>query len=340
MIIQLENKTIIDDNSFFFCELKEEENKPTEFIVDRILPTGLNLLCGPSKVGKSWFALELALAVSRGDNFLGFKTNKSSVFYFALEDTKKRLYERTMKILDGKDIPSNLKGRISCGTLSSSFVCELEKELENDPNIKLVIVDTLQKIRGKANSNEQTYAYDYREMSMLKKIADEKGICLLVLHHTRKEADNDKYNMINGTNGIMGVADTTMILSKDNRMDSKATLSITGRDVEDQEYVINFDPNSCMWKMKSTMKEEQDNKLKEQFLNSFVMFRIMSTPRPFSVTATELSEFLKKDNGIDIDAYAVGAEINKFKELLLVEYGIKHTFKRTSTKRIHTFEDI
>ena len=340
MIIQFENKNTNDDSSFFFCELKEEGIKPTQFVVDKILPTGLNLLCGPSKIGKSWFALELALAVGRGDSFLGFKTNKSSVFYFALEDTKRRLYERTMKLSGGKEIPSNLKGRITSGTLSSSFLCELEKELEDDPNVKLVIVDTLQKIRGKAFNGEQAYAYDYREMSMLKTFADQKGICLLVLHHTRKEVDNDKYNMINGTNGIMGVADTTMILSKDNRMDSKATLSITGRDVEDKEYVIDFDSNTCLWKMKSTIKEEKDSKLKEQFLNSFVMFRIMSTSRPFSVTATELSEMLKIDNGIDIDSYAVGSEINKFKELLLVEYGIKHTFKRTSSKRIHIFEDV
>ncbi len=340
MIIQVENIVSKEEDSFFFCELKENDVKPTKFIVDGILPTGLTLLCGSSKVGKSWFALELALAVSKGDSFLGFKTSKSSVFYFALEDTKRRLYERITKVSNGKEIPSNLKGRITCGTLSSSFICELEKELDDDPSIKLVIVDTFQKIRGKTFSGEQAYAYDYREMSMLKSLADKRDICLLLIHHTRKETDSDKYNMINGTNGLMGVADTTMILSKEKRMDSKATLSITGRDVEDQEYLIDFDSNDCLWKMKSTSKEERDTKLKEQFLNSFVMFRIMSTPRPFSVTASELAEMLKNDNGIDIDAYAVVSEINKFKELLLVEYGIKHSFKRTSTKRIHTFEDV
>ena len=101
MIIQLENKNINDDNSFFFCELKEEGINPTQFVVDKILPSGLNLLCGPSKIGKSWFALELALAVARGDSFLGFNTSRSSVFYFALEDTKRRLYERTMKLSGG-----------------------------------------------------------------------------------------------------------------------------------------------------------------------------------------------------------------------------------------------
>ena len=64
------------------------------FIVDRLLPIGLNLLCGSSKIGKSWLALYLAISVAKDNTFLGFNTNKSSVLYYALEDTKNRLYER------------------------------------------------------------------------------------------------------------------------------------------------------------------------------------------------------------------------------------------------------
>ncbi len=339
-IIQTINNNWKEENSFFFCDLKREDIKPTEFIVDRILFTGLTLFCGSSKIGKSWFALELALAVASGEDFLGFKTKKSSVFYYALEDTQRRLLERTLKIQDGKPIPPNLKGSIHCSTLSSSFLGELENELNKDKNIRLVIIDTLQKIRGKSNNGEQAYAYDYREMSMLKRFADEKNICLLVIHHTRKEADIDKYNMINGTNGLMGVADTTMILSKENRTDSNAVLSIIGRDIEEQEYSIDFDVDKCIWKMKATVEETNKQKLLEQFHQSFLMFRILSMPRPFSITSSELSEALEKENGIEMKPYAVGSEIRNYEEILLEEFGIRHTFKRTSDKRIHTFEDI
>lgn len=140
------------------------------------MPTGLNLLCRSSKISKSWFALQLALSAARGERFLGFRTNRCRVFYYALEDTKEMLYERCKIQLEGGEIPENLKGTIYAASLSL-FLCELNKELKIDPNIKLVIVDTLQKIRGKARSIEQAYSYDYREISTLKSFADEKGIC-------------------------------------------------------------------------------------------------------------------------------------------------------------------
>ena len=304
------------------------------------MPTGLNLLCGSSKIGKSWFALQLALSVARGERFLGFRTNRCSVFYYALKDTKERLYERCKIQLEGKEIPENLKGSIYATSLSSSFLCELDKELKIDPNIKLVIVDTLQKIRGKVRATEQAYAYDYREISTLKRFADERGICLLLIHHTRKASDNDKYNMINGTTGIIGSADNTMILSKDNRMDSKATLSITGRDIESQEYVLNFLTDTCTWSMKSTMAEELEKEMMKAFHNSLVVTEIFSLPRPFNITAGEIADAIETDYGIKMDLFKVGQEINKFERILLEKYKIKHSFKRTSAKRIHTFEDI
>lgn len=340
--IQLENQKeeLIHTSSFSFRELENEEPNPTTFIVDRILPTGLNLLCGSSKIGKSWFALELAIDVARGERFLGFRTNRCSVFYYALEDTRNRLYERSKTILEGEELPSSLKGNTCASSLSSSFLCELERELNNDPTIKLVIVDTFQKIRGKARSNEQAYAYDYREMSSLKRFADEKGICMLLIHHTRKAMDNDKYNMVNGTTGIIGSADNTMILSKDNRMDSKATLSITGRDIESQEYVLDFNSSNCKWEMRSTVAEELEKETMDEFNKSFVVTKIFSTPRPFSITAAELADTIADDFGVKMDLFKVGQEINKFQQILLEKYRIKHSFKRTSTKRIHTFEDI
>ncbi len=257
-----------------------------------------------------------------------------------MEDTRNRLYERSKTILEGDELPSNLKGNTYASSLSSTFLCELERELKDDPTIKLVIVDTLQKIRGKARSTEQAYAYDYREMSSLKRFADEKGICMLLIHHTRKALDNDKYNMVNGTTGIIGSADNTMILSKDNRMDSKATLSITGRDIESQEYVLDFNTSNCRWEMKSTVAEELEKETMDEFHKSFVVTKIFSMPRPFSITAGELADAIADDSGVKMDLFKVGQEINKFQQILLEKYHIKHSFKRTSTKRIHTFEDI
>jgi len=118
--------------------------------------------------------------------------------------------------------------------------------------------------------------------------------------------------MINGTTGIIGSADNTIILSKDNRMDSKATLSITGRDIESQEYVLDFLSDTCSWDMKSTVVEELEKETMMAFHNSLVMTEISSTPRPFGITASELADATLNDYGVKMDLFKVGQEINKF----------------------------
>ena len=50
-----------------------------EFIVDGILPTGLHLFCGASKVGKSWLMLDLAIKVSKGEEMWNLQTKKADV---------------------------------------------------------------------------------------------------------------------------------------------------------------------------------------------------------------------------------------------------------------------
>ncbi len=322
------------------CDLKEKEPDPTTFIVDNLLPTGLNILCGSSKIGKSWFALDLAIAVVSGLKFLGFRTTRSDVLYLALEDTRNRIYERTTKLLAGIDIPSNLFFLTEANNLSNHLLRELEMELNANNDVKLIIIDTLQKIRGKATSTENVYGYDYREMSILKNFATERGISFLLIHHTRKALDPDVFNMINGSSGLMAACDTTMILSKNDRMDSKATLSITGRDISSEEYLISFNADTCKWEMESTIAEDKEKKLEEEFHKSLVVGIIFSHPKPFSITCAEIADEILKEYGMKIDSYMVGMEISKFDGILLDKYHISHSFKRTSTKRIHTFEDI
>lgn len=308
--------------------------------MDNLLPTGLNILCGSSKIGKSWFALDLAIAASNGSKFLGFRTSRSDVLYLALEDTRNRIYERTTKLLNGNDIPQNLFFLTECQNLSNGLLRELEIELNANPNIKLIIIDTLQKIRGKAATTENVYGYDYREMTMLKNFATEREISFLLIHHTRKAVDPDVFNMINGSSGLMAACDTTMILSKNDRMDSKATLSITGRDISSEEYLISFNADACKWVMESTIAEEKERELEEEFHKSLVVGVIFSHPKPFSITCAEISDEILKEYGVKIDSYMVGMEISKFEGILLDKYHVSHSFKRTSTKRIHTFEDI
>ena len=70
------------------------------------------------------------------------------------------------------------------------------------------------------------------------RLADKHKICLLFVHHLRKMADDsDVFNMISGSTALMGATDTILILSKKKRTDENATLSVTGRDIEQNELV-------------------------------------------------------------------------------------------------------
>lgn len=111
-----------------------------------------------------------------------------------------------------------------------------------------IIIDTLQKIRGAAQAREAAYAQDYREMETVKGHMDKKGVSPLFVHHNRKmRDDSDPFNMISGTNGIMGAADTIWTITKDNRTDDSAVLHITGRDVAQSDTVIHFDKSTWKW---------------------------------------------------------------------------------------------
>ena len=79
-------------------ELFEQPLEPVEYLVDGLLAPGLYILGGSPKVGKSWMALQLCLAVCGGKAFLGRKTQRSEVLYLALEDGPQRLHSRALRL--------------------------------------------------------------------------------------------------------------------------------------------------------------------------------------------------------------------------------------------------
>lgn len=229
---------------------------PVRFLVDDFLPQGLALLSAPPKYGKSWFVLDLCLSVAKGIPFLGRKTNRCDCLYLALEDSENRLKSRMIKLLDGAPAPDNFFFGISAPDLANGLTDQLDLFLTQHPNTGMIVIDTLQKIRGPSSRSEGAYKYDYREMGQIKSFADRHGILVLLVHHLRKMADDsDPHNRISGTNGIMGAADTSMVLARAKREDSETTLSITGRDVNGEELILNFNKDQCKWEVAGTPEE-------------------------------------------------------------------------------------
>ena len=211
-------------------ELSEMVLPPIRHVVEGLLPMGMGVLVAKPKLGKSWMVLDLCLAVAQGEPFLGFPTRQHGTLYLALEDGKSRMQTRLRRLLE-----------------------MLGEYLDANPDIHLVCIDTLSKIKPKAKPFENAYDADYDYMGRLKAFADSRGICVLLVHHTRKSKNpEDSFDNINGSTGILGAADFTIVLDKQSRMDDEAGFLLTGRDIEQCERVIRFDKARCRWVMQGT----------------------------------------------------------------------------------------
>lgn len=230
------------------AELQKKDIPPIRFIVDKLLPVGLNILASPPKYGKSWMVLDLCIASASGGKFLGYSTNKCECLYLALEDSERRLKSRMNKLLAGREAPAGFHFAVAAHNMDNGLFDQLEAFLQERPSVGLVVIDTFQKVRGETKGREGAYATDYREAGALKTFADAHGICLLLVHHLRKMKDSDDpFNMISGTTGLSGAADTMLVLTKEKRGDEHATLSTVGRDIDGGDSVLRFNKNTCRW---------------------------------------------------------------------------------------------
>ena len=205
---------------------------PLRFVIDRLLPQGVNVLAGSSKIGKSWLALWLCLQVAKGESVWGLATHGGTVLYLCLEDNFTRIQNRLFQITD--DAPETLHFATIAAGLYSGLQEQLTNFLAQHPDTSLVVIDTFQRIRD-GNDTGPPYASDYRDVTALKAIADKHSISLLLVHHTRKQQADDPMDKISGTTGISGAADNNFVLEAHKRGCSEATLACMGRDIEHME---------------------------------------------------------------------------------------------------------
>ena len=209
-----------------------------QFVVERLLPQGLHILAGASKVGKSWLALWLCLCVAKGEPVWGLTTARGTVLYLCLEDSLSRIQGRLFQLTE--NAPAALHFATMAGNIGKGLEEQIEGFLQMHRDTVLVVIDTLQKVRI-SNSAANPYANDYQDLSSLKALADRYRVAILAIHHIRKMQDDDPFNRISGTTGISGVADTNLVLLKQGRSGVDATLHCVGRDVEYRELPLAAD---------------------------------------------------------------------------------------------------
>ncbi len=215
-------------------------------IVPDLIPEGLTLLAGKPKAGKSLFAYGIASCVAQGRKVLGeIEVEQREVLCLALEDTERRL----------KAILAKIQGNVGTGRIhfatvgprkgesSTSF---LEKLIRQHQAVKLIIIDTLGRFCG--YKGVSSYQGSYDQLAEIKSVADKHSLAIMVIHHARKLKAGDDLDTVMGSTGITSAADTIMVLKRERRQ-NQGSLLISGREVEERELALQFEPDNLLWKL-------------------------------------------------------------------------------------------
>ena len=293
-------------------------------IIDGLLYAGVYLFVGAPKVGKSFLMAQLAYHVSTGKSMWEYNVHKYDVAYFALEDDFARIQKRLYRMF-GSERNDNLLFATKVDSINGVLEQQLNSFQLAHPNVKLIIIDTLQKIRE--SSSDYNYGNDYQVISKLKEFADSRGLCLLLVHHTRKQKSEDNFDMISGTNGLLGAADGAFILYKDKRTSNTATLEISGRDQQEQKLILVKNSETLYWELQSK-ETELWKEPPDPLLEASAEF-ITAENADWAGTATEL---LEKTN-LNIPVNSITKRLNVNAGRLFIEYGINYKSSRTHDGR-------
>ena len=303
----------------------------TLFIVDGLIPQGVSMLCGSGKIGKSWLMLWLGLRVAEGKPLWDLPTHQCDVLYLCLEDTRVRIQERLYKLTD--EAPPGLRFATVCGKLGCGLEEQIEAALNDFPNTRLVIIDTLQKVRNAQNAAGKNgmYASDYDDISAVKSIADRRRIAVVLVHHLRKMKDaSDPFNEVSGSTGITGAADTNIILKR-KRDEDTAMLLVSGRDVEYQQFTLRFENN--IWQL---VEHKDSAALHREEIPPF-LFRLVEFLKDKPVWTGTATGLLSEMKEAETPSNLVTKMLGRFAGEVLTPAGIEYKTKRTGASRLMQF---
>lgn len=235
------------------AELYQTAYKSRPPIIDGLLYSGAYILAGAPKIGKSFLVAQIAYHVSTGEKLWEYEVHEGTVLYLALEDDYQRIQSR-MFMMYGIEDSNNLYFATAANKIGNGLDEQLNFFIREHPDTKLIIIDTMQKIR-EVGGEAYSYASDYEIIGKLKQFADKHCICVLAVHHTRKQPAGDPFEMISGTTGLLGCADGALLMRKEKRTALAATIDVVGRDQQDQILYLSKDPNTQIWNLDRTETE-------------------------------------------------------------------------------------
>ena len=220
------------------------------------------------KIGKSWLALQIAIAVENELEVLGFKAKPGRALYCAYEDNKKRI-KRRFKTMGVKAEDKRPNFIFKSEKLTEGLEEQIEDWIKETPDARLVVIDTyVRALPTKARKTfKERYEIDSQQLSELQRLSLEYNITIIIIHHTTKGKQDDTFNEISGSVGVQAIADTLWVISSDRKTGKDSILNITGRDIESTAYQIGLDVN-CRWLNKGRPGENLESEDEKQIIKA------------------------------------------------------------------------
>lgn len=291
-------------------------------IIDGLLYAGAYILAGAPKIGKSFLVAQIAYHVSTGRKLWNFDVHQGTVLYLALEDDYQRIQSRMFMMYGVNDTP-NLHFATAAGKIGNGLDEQLENFMREHPDTKLIIIDTMQKIR-ELGGESYSYASDYEIIGRLKQFADKYCICVLTVHHTRKQPAGDSFEMISGTTGLLGCADGSLLMQKKKRTALGATIDVVGRDQQDQILYLKKDPETQIWNL-----ERMENELHKEPPDAVLETVAKLVKESWCGSPTELAMLLQ----VGMQPNTLTKHLNVNAGRLFEEYGVQYENTRTHAGR-------
>ena len=308
-------------NTISMTELFQTPYKSRPPIIEGLLYAGAYILAGAPKIGKSFLVAQIAYHVSTGKKLWEYEAHQGTVLYLALEDDFQRIQRRMFKMYGVEDTP-NLHFAVAAGKIGNGLDEQLANFVQEHPDTKLIVIDTMQKIR-ELGCEAYSYASDYEIIGKLKEFADRCGICVLTVHHTRKQPSGDAFEMISGTTGLLGCADGALLMKKEQRTSLQASIEIVGRDQEEQILYLKRSPETQVWELERREKElyrEPPDRVLEA-----VAGLVNGESREWTGSPTELAEAA----GLDMAANALSKYLNVKAGSLLEKHRVAYENRAT-----------
>ena len=279
--------------SWTAADLLAVELPEPRWAVEGVIPEGLTFFAGAPKLGKSWLALGLGIAVASGGYALGeIPVVGGETLYLALEDNARRLQSRLRLVLNGDTAPAGLHFETEWPRLDEQGLERLCGWLDEHPAARLVVIDVYPRVRPYTRDRGNLFQADYDAASLLQAVAAKYCIAVVAIFHTRKADASDWVETIQGTFGTAASADTLAVIRRA-RGEADAKLCLTGRDITEQELALRFAPDAGTWTLLGDAAEHTLGETRREILDTIRAHGTL-TPKQISDLTSVGYELAKK----------------------------------------------